>query len=278
MERLKVSAFVFYLEKNVTKLMRFFRARYYRNRMRVLISRQNEVISMKCDCPYCSSTSGCAHVGALLLKLAEMGPVALPYQENAVRKMDELSRLQQKRQNEILKHNLDTKNRMTLALMSEIQVQSERNINAYLRQGTIRLEPILEKEWDEKGNFILAVRYRIGEERTVYIKDLALFLQHLDQEVSSSYGKYLTLDHRLSEFDESAQKQIEFLRSQRTSIENSSLKGHSLVLNEHNLDSFFDCYINLEEKVEFGFEIARIDFVLQAKKKRLNKKAGLAFH
>lgn len=253
-----------------------FRARYYRNRMRVMINRQNEIVSMQCDCPYCSSTSGCAHVGAMLLKLEEMGPVPLPYQQSAVRKMDELSRLQQKRQNELLKHNLDTKNQLTLALMDEIQLQSERNIDAYLRQGSIRIEPVLEKEWDQKGNFILAVRYRIGEERTVYIKDLALFLQHLDEEATSSYGKNLTLDHYLDEFDESAQKQIEFLRSQRSAIEASSLKGHSLVLSENNLDSFFDCYINLEEKVEFVFETVRMDFVLEMKKETIEKESWIS--
>lgn len=111
---------------------------------------------------------------------------------------------------------------------------------------SIHIEPILEI----RNHELLAVTLKVGESKQYIVKDLALFLDDIDNNVRKRYGRELEFLHNRNSFDEESQQLLDFLYAHRldsvyftnTYRYRNAPESKNLCLTPHALDEFFDLY------------------------------------
>ncbi len=79
--------------------------------------------------------------------------------------------------------------------------------------GDFRLIPQLENNYYREQAYP-AFSFRVGREKSYVVKDIKAFLQNVEKRKVVSYGKALTMDHSIENFDESSKAWIHLLMDQ----------------------------------------------------------------
>ena len=180
-----------------------------------------------CECNEHARYVTCSHCVAVLLKLMEET---------------------QKRNSE--KDQLDAAvvDQHAINIMNQYEEQIVYSSLAMNLKTAIHLEPVLEI----RKKTILALTLKIGNEKQYIVKDIALFLDDVKNNVKKSYGKELDFMHNYYSFDEPSQKLIDFMRRHEHDVHyflnNQKLdkapQARNLCMSMDALDEFYDLYVN----------------------------------
>lgn len=230
---------------------------HYKNRVTLSVDLNGHIVRYDCDCYFCSSKSGCGHVGALILKLQELNPRTFPfyYKDETFRNYEQYLEKQQK---EAERFEIREKEKQTKALIEKYKTMSSIEMKSHILPKQYMLEPTL--TYSAYFNE-LDVSYRIGNDKMYVVKDLRKLVDNIKNEATVAYGKNLTILHQKDAFDSSAQSQISFLER---SFVHAALHYDGyysnmklLKLNEHILDDFYDTYNQLPHyKNQFSLKIS----------------------
>lgn len=216
-------------------------------------SETQEVFDYDCHCPYCTADSGCAHVGALILKMEECTPSVLPYhyevndyatathsEENAIQRTlppsDSLPYLniRSKALIELLKENI---------LPIEIEPLEK-----------ITLVPNIQIVQHHYNNPEIHIEFKIGYQKLYQIKDISVLLNQIKAEETVHFGKSFNAKLRYENFDNDSQRIIDYLRLHTPVVEYpyyNQFRTH--VVKTDNLTDFYTCFSNLEKNHSFTF-------------------------
>lgn len=91
------------------------------------------------------------------------------------------------------------------------------------------------------GGGVWVVRFKIGNDKLYYIKNIGELLWNIDQKQFKKYGKQLAFSHNYDLFDQDSQKIIEFMRRMNFDDEmhNEYFRKGMIILDEYSFD---DCY------------------------------------
>ncbi len=251
-------------ESETIRVEAIFRAHYYKNHVQLVLDPSLKVSEISCDCPYCRANSGCAHVGAVLLKLFSLPETDLPYFETQDRQLKEQlekekRRKLQQRQQVLQRQEIQARRLIERCRQRFVQQMDRLTMNQKVRLA-IRLEQSAIGMRD-----LLILHFRIGQTKMYKIKNLEQFLQRIENQEMVTYGKMLTFDHDWESFDEEAQQQIVFLRRQLHD-HHLAYGADQLIVNEKNLDEFFDLYSSLSDLCsELNFQTEQGTLHLMAK-------------
>ena len=122
---------------------------------------------------------------------------------------------------------------------------------------TLKLEAFLESKNFFGRNIFPYVVYKMGKDKLYVVKDIvADLLNTIETEEYKNFGKNLRLKVSYNNFDSFSKKQIDFLSENFMDIDNKKF-----ILNEHNMDNFFELYSDRfvfeEEDFEFDIDIKK---------------------
>lgn len=227
----------------------------FKNRVSLSVDLLGNIVRYDCDCYFCSSKSGCGHVGALILKLQQLNPQTFPYyyKDASYRNYEQFLEKQRKdaEQFEIREKENQTKSFIEkYKTMSTAEMHSHVLPKQYMLKATLTYSAYFNE---------LDVSYRIGNDKLYVVKDLRKLVDNIKNEAVVAYGKNLTILHKKELFDDSAQDQLTFLES---SFAYAALHYDSyytnmklLKLNELILDDFYDTYLQLPQH-EKNFDLS----------------------
>lgn len=240
-----------------------FRARYYRYHIKLEIDSFKHVVSYMCDCAYSSKPVACEHVGAVLLKLNELEEnITFPYYEKAV---NERERLEKAAAEAKLKRiQRERRTQLALNLLEKCQQNFDFEINRLAVGKKIKLCPQIESFYDHNYKLCISLSWKIGYEKLYMVRDLDQFLNRLKNRLEGEYGKNLTLFHDYENFDEDAQKQIDFIKRYYEGAEKSILKEKYIEIDENNIDDFFELFSSIEDCNDYYFNDEEYDLFVTA--------------
>ncbi len=205
----------------------------------IALTEKGKVRSHHCDCDDHKSSSACAHVGAVLLKIQQLEPRSYPFYYKNDQRAHWESIMANIREEKLIEETAMIKER-SQKLLESLKQDSLLNFSLDLNQKKAHLEVTLVQD---QGLF---VSYRVGEDSMYVVKDLIEFLRLIDTKEKFNYGQRLNLIHDPENFDTESQKQIKFLNhlvSEQTKFELSSVdKFRSLPLSDQSMDAFFETY------------------------------------
>ena len=199
----------------------------------------------KCSCS-CGRTyfAPCSHVMTLALCVAEKG-IEYPYTymaENGDREGQFVKAFHEK---ERMKEAVACPEQW----MSSLVKKNTKKVAGTLQNEKAHLSPFIDTRCSVSRQHVV-LRYRIGTEKEYIIKDLTEKL--LDALISESFvefGKNLKMTMKYSAFNDQAKRQIEFLRTYRSNIENDKF-----YVTSRNIDSFFELYKDEGGITDMAFE------------------------
>lgn len=208
--------------------------------VRLMIA-QGSVMHSHCDCSLSTSNSACAHIGAVILKILELDPIRFPYlYENEKGKSTPSTSSIQER---LLLQKKKLKIEQGMAYLDQQRKHYMASIMRYASINKIELVPFMRPENPSQ------ITYKIGYDKKYVIRSLQDFLFQVEQKRFASFGKDFEAVMEYNDFDESAQKHLQFLRYMRLQASpsahfsvNGMLHGNYVDCSSH-LDELFDtCY------------------------------------
>lgn len=245
-----------------------FKARYYRNRIMIQIDNFNEVVKIQCDCPYCMANNGCAHVGAVLLKIISLPEnTEIPYSELEDKQQEKFMLLQQQRTQMERMKEIQKSEENALQLIQRYQQQFDQSAQFLIQGNQIMLRSELEIVYDYFRSRLLVVSFKLGTNRMYMIKDIAQFLERLVQKEYFSYGKNLAFTHEMTAFEQNAQKMIDFMRRYPNNTATMVNSAKYILLTEENFDDYYEVFSALPyECTGIIFKEEQADLILTAQK------------
>lgn len=207
----------------------------------IVLSSDWKVEETQCSCPYHTHTSACGHIGAVLLKLAELDVTSFPFiydNDDEQRRQQRFLDLQKQRT------ALETQRHLSETQTFMKQLGEGRKFSLANRPSQVSLLPHL--EYDSSNQEVL-LSYHIGSaEKSYVLKDLNAFLLNLENHDEINYGKHLNFKLDLMAFDAFSRNQIEFIRRLLFTRQNqfyyTSSDKRSLSIDSHTIEAFFELY------------------------------------
>ena len=220
------------------------------------IDEDGKVISYDCHCYYCNEESACAHVGSVLYEIKHYRPKAFTfvlnsslndwYEAQELRNLDYQRKTEQLEQQRRLEWVRDVHS-STNQWLIECKNQIHRSIlqKSYHQTYHLKVEIKPYKDYFYQTGF--EMRFKIGNDKYYYIKNVMSFLEGLNERGVERYGKHLEVIYDIKNFDEDSQSVIELMRY---CVLNQKLDGfyennRSIRLNEKNLDEVYECLYQL---------------------------------
>lgn len=209
-------------------------------------------INASCDCPQFARAGRCKHLAAAMIYYCQQ-------QEQ----QDKTDRYAQ----EMLRGYLDRSRRQSAP--PEVPA---------------RLVPSLQMDYSyHKGDYP-AFSFRVGRERLYVVKNIQEFLDHVDKGATTVYGKGLTLDHSIQQFDAQSQAIIALLKEEAghyRAFKNSyyryayanDFSDSQIILVGEAFDKLFDLLsgqavgLGRNESVHFCTENPKVSLAVKAKGK-----------
>ena len=194
---------------------------------KVLIDKENpDSISYSCNCQHSSHYSGCKHVAAILIKLMSLDDTELPYQPLTLNKTKE----QLADQSE---HNY-------LNSISQAVIRYVKN-NIDDEELFVKFEDKMNIEAFYENNII---RFKIGNNKQYYIKDLEQFVDDVEKKQEVHYGSSLVWTHDYESFNDDSKKIFNLIN--KLVVKNLYLKkerfGKGIPLNSGNIDEIYSLF------------------------------------
>lgn len=223
------------------------------------INRDKEITNFQCDCSWCTVDSGCAHIGAVILKLERLVIQEFPYTYES-EKEHYFALRREKLEAERRKKIQEGLLKIGRSLIEEQKRFYEKELVVNTEVTTYELQPDISIVYDNYNPYI-NLSFRIGKDRKYVVQDLSRFLDYIDQKTTHSYGKFLKFLHHEDAFDEDGKKQLAFIRrvyahyvqqaQQNYYFQVLNMKRHLMITNAL-LDDFFDTFKDIElDKVQF---------------------------
>ncbi len=239
--------------------------RYYKNNVQLEIDKFNQIKSLHCDCFYASLYNKCEHIGATLYKLNDLKELnGGIYRENTT--ISSISKIESDSIKRIKEE----------AQMSSIWLKDKKDEFFNTLQSPIK--PIKNKIIAQLSSFdtqSISLTFKTGQERLYLIKDLTNFINNINLSKKHSYSSSYEMNHNFDNFDESSQKQIEFIKRMndfyRTMNANTPMNHlqREIKLTGSQIDDFFDVYQELDNEY-CPFELENISKTVTIKV-RLNQ-------
>ena len=193
-----------------------------------------------CDCRWHSNKYYCPHIYDLVMYVTNNRLCSKSYsfhQDIEQKLSDERNQYSQKRKQQKRRKLLAKGNE----LLDKFRQDYAERINIEIRDQKIEIEAVFNDDYDE-----MKLTFRIGNKKKYVIKDIAAFIERLDNESDYNYGKELTLKHKTEYFDDFALAQIQFMRlyMKQPEIVYGYYEKKELPLNIKNLDEFAKLYEN----------------------------------
>lgn len=205
----------------------------FMNHVELELHDDGTISEFSCDCPYCAeNVVACAHIGVILLELAELQPDSFPYDYNP-----ELDR--QKAYRQWMAKQLAAKSK---SFIKHYAQQNDSEFHANLMSEKVRL-----MAYATIDSNVITLNYKIGTQKLYVVKNIIDLIHSIDNHEEVSYGKNLTFYHCMEAFDEASQAQLRFIRQyvQDHALQYEYGYGSSrryLELDESSLDAFYDLY------------------------------------
>lgn len=211
------------------------------------VDQNNKIIDYRCNCYWCDEYSGCAHIGAVLLKIQELSPDTFPFHykvDREAKMQAEMLAWKQRRQEEEQRRRL---------LEIERKKESTRDfIDLYKRDISIDFEVAsTNRKYQLQASFDVysrTLKFKVGIDKKYVIKDLRSFLIAIKNEEVVSYGKNLTFKHSEQVFDEVSLKQIALIKESLISYNQEHFYqsvDKSIFLDELVIDDIYELYYPL---------------------------------
>ncbi len=251
--------------KNQYLIEAVFRARYYRNNIKISIDDFGHISNYKCDCPFCSDKQACAHVGATLQYVMNLSnTTSLPYYENSKRAQE----LEQEKQ-----HNLMLQKRQYVVDSEETNIlidlfidKMDESLTVYHQDSQIKIVSEIRTNDYFYGNQSYHLNYKIGTDKYYVIKNIQALLKSIEDEEVVRFGKNCTLKLMKNNFDEAALRQIAFF--QKYLIQhNEGYVVKTLPLDEDILDDYYDLYSTMDRvysNCNFTYELGNIEVKIES--------------
>lgn len=221
----------------------------------IYINNAGKITSASCDCHYGDEYTICAHVGAVLLALQELLPDHFPYDYRLDRQ--KLIRARQARQQQIAQERQrqmeESRRKFELAKRMEREQLSidlttdlrTQMMHTLLKDSSapVSFEIILEPYLDS-----LRIRFKIGQEKKYFVKDLGAMIEAMEAHDYHSYGKYFSWVHDVHQLTDSGRQVYDFILH----YFRSDYKSDVLLLNGSNCDAFYTLYKQNPEIFIFG--------------------------
>ena len=146
-----------------------------------------------CDCPQYYRARSCKHVIAALQMHFELTKHPQLYPDAKVSHVA--------RTNSVARNLLDAMRNAP---------GPEQSLPAVRPDRLARLVPVLNPQEAGDGGLILTLK--VGYEKPYVVRDIGEFIQHVEKREDHAYGKRLTLNHDIANFDEPSRKLIAFIR------------------------------------------------------------------
>ena len=158
-----------------------------------------------CDCRWHSNKYYCPHIYDLVMYVTNNRLCSKSYsfhQDIEQKLSDERNQYSQKRKQQKRRKLLAKGNE----LLDKFRQDYAERINIEIRDQKIEIEAVFNDDYDE-----MKLTFRIGNKKKYVIKDIAAFIERLDNESDYNYGKELTLKHKTEYFDDFALAKIQFM-------------------------------------------------------------------
>lgn len=225
----------------------------------LVIDKFTEAVSdYSCDCMYCNAESGCAHVGALYLKMQDIDDFDLPYYYNE----DEIPvKSSLDRNYEALLDTVISKPKTPFVYLNQrsksLIKQLKENVQAIEIEPSekISLLPFLQFSRNAFTNTPrITMDLKIGSQKFYVVKDIQLLLKQIDDNSFVSYGRQFESRLNYDYFDADSQKIIDYLRLQLTAPSpyyfSPDKRYHYIT--SRNMSVFFNAFCNLTTSYDFS--------------------------
>lgn len=168
--------------------------------------KDNQVISYECSCPFNDQDSMCGHLGAVILKLNELEINELPfdYQSDKLQKIKEIEKENQRQRR---KAQLRQMASMSTKLIDFNKSQYQTDLRLSINQEKYDLTPNVYLNGDK-----IVLEYKIGNEKKYVLKNIADFIERIQNQENYKYGKALEFVHSEKSFTDDALKQIDLMK------------------------------------------------------------------
>lgn len=173
------------------------------------INAQNMIVYYDCACYFCDSFSACAHVGATLYALQELSPDRFPFHYvNDVAKQrearakaweDHQRKLEQERKHKLALSRQNESREFIQSFLPSIDIPKHVNKMKIYIVGELN------------GSYS-SIKFQVGDKKKYIIKDYRTFLMNVEMKKDVSYGKNLSFNHDIHNFDDESKRIIEFMR------------------------------------------------------------------
>ena len=215
--------------------------------------KDNQVISYECSCPFNDQDSMCGHLGAVILKLNELEINELPfdYQSDKLQKIKEIEKENQRQRR---KAQLRQMASMSTKLIDFNKSQYQTDLRLSINQEKYDLTPNVYLNGDK-----IVLEYKIGNEKKYVLKNIADFIERIQNQENYKYGKALEFVHSEKSFTDDALKQIDLMKKaliiRRYDMEEypyyyEPIK-RSITIDPRLFDEFYDAY-----KAQMDYAIA----------------------
>ena len=162
--------------------------------------KDNQVISYECSCPFNDQDSMCGHLGAVILKLNELEINELPfdYQSDKLQKIKEIEKENQRQRR---KAQLRQMASMSTKLIDFNKSQYQTDLRLSINQEKYDLTPNVYLNGDK-----IVLEYKIGNEKKYVLKNIADFIERIQNQENYKYGKALEFVHSEKSFTDDALK------------------------------------------------------------------------
>ena len=192
--------------------------------------KDNQVISYECSCPFNDQDSMCGHLGAVILKLNELEINEFPfdYQSDKLQKIKEIEK-ENKRQRR--KAQLRQMASMSTKLIDFNKSQYQTDLRLSINQEKYDLTPNVYLNGDK-----IVLEYKIGNEKKYVLKNIADFIERIQNQENYKYGKALEFVHSEKSFTDDALKQIDLMKK-------------ALIIRHHDMEEYSYYYEPIKRSI-----------------------------
>lgn len=233
---------------------------------KVQLDQKQRVIAYTCDCGRSNELQACAHIGALLIRINQVQPNALPYH---YQKQENEETIEQESYEERLRQLKEARNAMA---KEERRMQAENVKRQYfeerfaysrqwIHQEHMALRQRLSIDNCAKYRLFIQVistsstsyeygvylRFLVGRHKPYVIRNIFTFLHQVRTSAEVSYGRELTFVHHSDAFDEDSRKILSFLFQfeQELQEQSVSINNRFLFVHGETLRSLYELCIQL---------------------------------
>ncbi len=239
-----------------------FRARYYKNKMKIKVDDRYNITNAQCDC--FSTGNRCAHIGALMLKVAEIPErTMLPYYVSSKKDTFEQRKMEQVRRAQL--HDLVVGQSLSEDLIKQFKSRFEEELRMLTQSDLAKIQLVMgEEEYGYRRGMPVAT-FKVGFDKSYIVKDIRKFLGYFVNHETVRYGKTMTLKHSYEYFDDVSLKIIAFMQ-RNESVDTDVYGKYKDILLATCYDDFYSTFSELPweyTKLRFHEELGRISLTVE---------------